>query len=217
MQDLGVKALNTPTVCIRCWKLADYLQLYSLTSLAAFTLRQHLDATALLVSSNQPVKVVEHKPLRDFFHAFGDVCGDVATKPLQTAFVTFLWVTRYDTLVLPETLDILDKWPEVNKKLLELVLWDDSNEDPRWIPDIYGIESIIRQRTDVIFPNEVTCSRCHKKIKTCEETVSYNPFPVVNWGIGQLMWCKKCVLLYNEECCWPWRRDYWMKMEEGTV
>lgn len=197
MQDL-----NTPILCVRCWKLADYVQLDTLKHVAGSSLGDHFNAMALLCTSGV---LGERQPdcLRHFFDAFQEVCADI--PPIRIIFVSFLWVTRFETGLMPRTLDILKENPTVNKALLRLLIYSKFKHKPNWIPDIVNIERHIQNRIEVAVRDEVTCSQCRLRVNTRNEPIFYNPFPVGQSSIGTLVWCKVCVAMFNEYRNWPWR------------
>lgn len=209
VQDIDVDHLKTPALCVRCWKLADYVQLHGLKSKAISCLNDHLDAMAWLASSDLDIREISPTPkwLGHFFDAFHEVCTDEATRPLQTVFITFLWVTRFHILELPQTWDILEQCPGANKELLRLLARHEVDNAIRWIPYDHNIEWDIHTRRVVKFENEIVCTRCDKEIKAGAEPRFYNPLPVDSSKIGQSMWCKHCVTLCNRERFWPWRRS----------
>lgn len=210
---LNVEALKTPLLCVRCWKLADYVQFDSLKSLATSTLSDHLDAMALLVSNDLDLAFIKPTPkwLRHFFDAFQEACTDEGAKPLQTTFVAFLWVTRFHTLELPQTLEILKESPGVNKELLRLLVRNKFDTKPRWIPITDQIERDIQDKKEITFMNKITCSKCRKEFEASAEPRFYNPFPTPFPCFGgsaqkeESMWCKGCVIELNGGCKWPWR------------
>lgn len=200
--------MNTAALCVRCWKLADYVQLDTLKARAISSLNDHLDAMAWLASSDLDIGEITPTPkwLGHFFDALQEACADIVTKPLRTAFVAFLWVTRFEMLHLPRTLDILKECPDANQELMSLLVWNRfDNDKPDWIPAIDNIEWDIRNKVDVPFEDGTICSDCDKTVSACMEPMFYNPFPVRGTPIGQMMWCKRCVLECNAERYWPWR------------
>ncbi|KAI7774374.1 hypothetical protein LA080_008848 [Diaporthe eres] len=162
-EGLTVQDLNTPILCVRCWKLADYVQLDTLKYVAGSSLGDHFNAMALLCTSGV-LKEGQPDCLRPFFDAFQEVCAD--TPPLRIIFVSFLWVTRFETGLMPRTLDILKENPTVNKALLHLLIYSKFKHKPGWIPDIVNIERHIRNRIEVAFWDEVTCSECRLRVNT---------------------------------------------------
>lgn len=199
-----MKDLKTPILCVLCWKLADYVQLDTLRLVAMQSLGDHFNAMALL-ATNGTLEKDQPRWLSHFFDAFHVVCSDMTTNKLQITFVSFLWVTRFETCILPQTLNILKKYPEVNEQLLDLLVYNNFNNAPGWIPKIANIEQIIKNRTEVEFDDEIICSRCDLKVNTLNEPAFYNPFPAPNTKIGAQMWCKLCVATFNQLRSWPWR------------
>lgn len=212
-----MKDFETPVFCVRCWKLADYLQLETLKHVSAQNLEDHLDAMALLASNDMDFEDMKPTWLKYFFDGFQAACADEVTKPLQTTFITFLWVTRFEMLQLSQTLEILRQFPDVQKDLLNLLIWNEFEKSPDWLPDSNHIERDIQNKKDITFPEEVQCSKCINKPKVGEGPRFYNPFPVGRSRIGQLMWCKKCAAKINQYRNWPWRNEGWGKLEKIKV
>lgn len=198
--------LKTPVLCVRCWKLGDYLQLASLQHLSISSLHDHLDAMALLASNDISMEDIQPKWLGHLFDAFREICADGGAEPLQTIPVTFLWVTRYKMLPLPQTVEVLSSFPDMNAELLKLLVQDEL-ERPAWIPRIGYILTNIRCMNEITFKDVIHCSGCYKKVKANEGPRFYNPFPARRRrkGIGKLMWCKDCVAKFNRDRNWPWR------------
>lgn len=212
VQELNVEALKTPLLCVRCWKLADYVQSDSLKSLATSKLSDHLDAMVLLASNDLDLASINPTPkwVRHFFDAFQEACTDEVTKPLQHSFVAFLWVTRFHTLELPQTLDILNGSPGVTKELLRLLVRNRLDTKPDWIPVTEEIERDIRNKKETPFISTITCSGCRKSFTAGVEPRFYNPFPtpfpsIFHGKKEDSMWCKGCVVELNGNCKWPWR------------
>lgn len=213
--DLDVKDLKTPALCVRCWRLADYVQLETLKKVAVSSLGQHLDAMAFLASSSywdygpQPTP----KWLGYLLEGLREVCRDDTTKPIHTMFTTFLWVTRFELLTLPETLDSLKKSREVNRQLTDLLIFEELDDDnwSDWIDIPWGHENMPREniarRNFIYFDRGGCCTYCERPVEE-EDLLFYNPFPMSTWkhfDIGDLMWCKSCATGINEQCKWPWR------------
>ncbi|KAG6353621.1 hypothetical protein INS49_005329 [Diaporthe citri] len=205
-QGLYVNDLKTPLLCVRCWKLADYVQLETLKSVAMSSLGEHLNAMAFL-STNGWLERDKPRWLSHFFDAFQEVCTDIVAAPLRIVFVSFLWVTRIDTGLLPQTLDILKKHPRVNRSLLQLLIYGKFKNRPTWIPDIINIERIIHNNMEITIKDEAICSKCRLRVNTCNEPIFYNPFPASLSNIGTLLWCKVCVATVLEFRTWPWRTN----------
>lgn len=208
--------LKTPVLCVRCWKLADYVQLDTLKGVAMESLKDHLDAMALLASHDLATRAINPKWMGYFFDAFQQACTNGATKSLQTEFVTFLWVTRWEMLHLPRTLDFLKENPDVNKELLKLLVCNSLSSNTYWFPDSHFIEEDIKNRKDLRFQHEILCSKCRKMIKFGLEPRFYNPFPIHPFSrpklnIGQWVWCKQCADKFNQERNWAWRPEASLK------
>lgn len=210
-QVLSVKDLKTPLLCVRCWKLADYLQLESFKSVATSSLEDHLDAMALLASNDLELENINPKWLRYFLDAFREVCADKGSKKLHETFITFLWVTRFEMLQLSKILEILERHPDMNRKMLDLLVWNEFLEKPDWLPNTKNIEQDIQNRKGIAFKDGTYCARCVKELNVGEGPRFYNPFPAGHSRIGQLMWCKRCTFQLNESRDWPWRngRQKW--------
>lgn len=215
-KELDTKHLNTPLLCVRSWKLADYLQLESLKEVAIWALEDHLDAMALLASNSQDMEAVKPIWFGHFFDALREVCAHTVMETLQSMFIAFLWVTRFKML-LPQTLEVLNKHPEVNNKLLQLLAWKRfEGRPPRWLPEshmFYNIEHDIHDAKAITFKSVQSCVKCRKDIKLTQGPAFYNSFPIransseARKDIGQLVWCKWCVDKFNEARSWPWRYD----------
>lgn len=206
VSDIYVKDLNTPLSCVRCWKLADYVQLDTLKMAALSSLEDHFNAMALLSSGGGRIEGTRPTWWRHFIDAFQEVCSDISTKPLQATFVTFLWVTRFETLHQRQILDVLKKYPDVNEILLSMFVRGEFIAG--WLPRLINIQMDIKNRGEIQTGFNDTCARCYKKLNPFEEAVFYNPLPVAAGPrIGQLKWCKQCVAEINEERGWPWRND----------
>lgn len=202
-EGLNVQDLKTPVLCVRSWKLADYMQLETLKTVSISSLSDHLNAMALLATNGC---LEEHEPkwLSHFFSAFQEVCADTITTPLRDAFVAFLWIGRFEMGVLPQTLDMLKKYPEVNKELLHLLIRNKCQNEPYWLRDIKNLESQVRNRQEIARPKELMCMRCGVKVDTSDQPIFYNPIPVGLVAIGQSRWCKVCVENLNGHRRWPW-------------
>lgn len=201
-QGLTVKDFKTPALCVRCWRLADYVQLETLKSVAISSLEDHLDAMALLATNIRE----DSTPiwLGYFLDALREVCANEVTEPLQTIFVAFLWVTRFEMSDLPQMWEALREHLDVNKAPLHLLIWNQLDDPPNWISNV---EPEIETRTDITFEELFICSACSGVVRSEEEPRFYNPFPSrrTSKGIGQLKWCKDCVANINERRTWPWR------------
>lgn len=226
--DIDVKELDTPAICIRCWRLADYIQLQTLQRVAISSLGQHLDAMALLAFNNRhwfqrddgQLVGVDHdgpqpKWLTHLLDAFREVCVDVATKPLLPTFVAFLWVARFELLEVQEVSDCLHQCQGLDDGLRTLMLKGDFSLTvplPRWLPFLHtgDIVEKTRERRHIVFPLEDhfafhgNCWECEEEL-TNEETLYSNPFPIVDAEIQQATWCHECVERFNRHCRWPWR------------
>lgn len=210
-----MKELSTPVLCVRCWELADYVQLESLKDVSILSLEDHLNAMALLASSDSNLEEMKPKWLEHFFDAFKEVFAHTATEPLQTTFITFLWVTRFEILELSQTLDVLRQYPVAHKDLLHLLIGHEVGNKAEWLPSINQLQQEIRNKKKVFLQIEFKCSNCQRKIKLGPRF--YNPFPTQRAGIGQLMWCKGCVSSFNEHRNWPWRFNMMAKKENIQV
>lgn len=220
VSDLDVKDLKTPAICVRCWRLADYVQLGTLKDVVVSSLGQHFDAMALLASSSYWDDDGPHPPpkwLTYLLEGVREACHDDTTKPIHTIFTTFLWVTRFELLGLPETLDTLERSHEINRKLTKLLvfdeLYDDDDNWANWI-ETESCRQNIARRSIMYFDRNRCCTECKGSV-TEEELVFYNPFPVsakgLGFDIGEFMWCEGCATKINEECRWPWRSDCIMR------
>lgn len=209
VQGIDVRILNTPALCVRCWKLADYVQLESFKSVAISTLKDHLDAMVLLAANDQIVKGFKPKWLRYFFEAFREVCAEKLTKPLRTIFITFLWVARINMVCLKPTSEMLETHPEVSRELLERLVYQVLNEGLDWIPQSKHIVHHIHTARISKLLGMTSCSGCSKEVNVNVEPRFYNPFPIESSKskIGDLMWCKQCVAKMNEDRSWPWRTE----------
>lgn len=188
------------------------MQLESLKAVAVSSLGQHLDAMALLATSNDFEARLTDIPewLSDFLDALREVCHDDATKPLHAIFATFLWVTRFTLLLVPELLEEVEQCHGVNRILMRLLVFgtlgiDDADNDD-W-PDWVGPASWrwdIEERGAFNYCPSKTCHECERFIAR-DETEFYNPFPLAGYSIGRVKWCERCVDKFNEDRCWPWR------------
>lgn len=180
------------------------------------SLKDHLDAMALLASNDMTAEHIKPKWMGYFFDAFQHACANGATKSLQTEFVTFLWVTRFEMLHLPRTLDFLKEYPDVNKEILKLLVRNSLSINTYWFPDMHFVEEDVQNRKDLRLHYEIFCSHCGKMVKAGSEPRFYNPFPVhpfsrPKFNIGQLIWCKECADWFNQERNWPWRPEASLK------
>lgn len=219
-KELETQHLKTPLLCVRSWKLADYLQLESLKEAAIWALEDHLDAMVLLASSNADIEVVEPIWFGHFVDAFREVCAHSVMETLQGMFIAFLWVSRFKML-LPQTLEVLNKHPDVNNKLLKLLAWKQfEKKPPYWFPESlshfgHKIEDDIHSAKAIVINDSQNCAKCLKAIAPSQGPKFYNPLPtrprptfgVGRKEIGQLVWCKLCVDDINEERTWPWQRE----------
>lgn len=200
-----MKDLDTPLSCVRSWKLADYVQLKTLKITSLSSLEDHLNAMALLSTGSWRIGSTKPAWWGHFGDAFQEVCSDEITSPLQATFVTFLWVTRFETIHERQILDVLNRYPGVNEMLLSMFVRGEFRAG--WIPHLIGIELDIKNRGEIEIEFSDTCARCHRHLDPVG-AVFYNPFPVgAGLLIGQLKWCKQCVAKINEERSWPWRND----------
>lgn len=216
--DLDVRDLKTPALCVRCWILADYVQLETLKNVVISSLGQHFDAMALLARSSYWDDGPQPPPkwLTYLLEGLREVCRDDTTKPIHTIFTAFLWVTRFELLNLPEMLDTLERSHGVNKKLMRLLVFANLDNEDSW-PDWFDYKSCsqsIARRSIIYFDRIRCCSECKRSV-TEEELVFYNPFPVSTknmcFDIGEFIWCKGCATKVNEKCRWPWRSYRIMK------
>lgn len=202
-EGLNVQDLKTPVLCVRSWKLADYMQLETLKTVSISSLNDHLNAMTLL-ATNGFLEEREPKWLSHFFSAFQEVCADVVTTPLRDAFVAFLWISKFEMGILPQTLDMLEKYPQIKKEMLLLLIWNKCQNKPSWLCNIKNIESHVQNRRDIPRLSEVTCSKCRVRVNTGDQPLFHNPFPVGQLTIGQLSWCRMCVENFNSHRRWPW-------------
>lgn len=204
VSDIYVKDLNTPLSCLRCWKLADYVQLDTLKITSLSSLEDHFNAMALLSSGSWHLGSTTSTWWGHFVDAFQEVCSEVIMKPFQLTFVTFLWVTRFETLHKRQILDLLNQYPDANELLLYILVRTKYKRIPSWIPRDIEIHHI-KTRDKITFEVVIPCAYCKKQLKSCEDTIFYNPFSVFEARIGQLKWCQQCVAKINAERSWPWR------------
>lgn len=208
---LDVKDLKTPALCVRCWRLADYVQLESLKKVATSSLGQHLDAMALLASSSHWDDGPETPPnwLTYLLEGLREVCHDDTTQSIHIKFAAFFWVTRFELFHFPETMDALERSQGVNKKLMKLLAFGslDAIYNDDWIENSSWPE-YIAERSPIYHDRDRRCSECNRSIGS-EGLVFSNPLPVIRnksrSDIGALMWCKCCADKFNENCRWPWR------------
>lgn len=212
-KELDTKDLNTPLLCVRSWKLADYLHLESLKEVATWALEDHLDAMVLLASNDVDIGLVEPIWFGHFVDAFREVCAHAVMETFQNMFITFLWVTRFKML-LPQTFEVLNKHPDVNNKLLKLLAWKEFEKvRTQWFPKShspYDVEHDIHNTKAITISDVQSCAECGKGIGPGQGPRFYNPFPILNiFGqhskIGQLVWCKQCVDNFNHRRSWPWQ------------
>ncbi|KKY37077.1 hypothetical protein UCDDA912_g02913 [Diaporthe ampelina] len=180
-ENLDVEDLKTPAICVRCWKLADYLQLESLKTVAVSSLREHLDTMAWLACGTWTYNDGDIPTwLICLLDAVMEVCIDETTKPLVSTFAAFLWVTRFEVLVLPHTLDCLAESHSLNKTLVKLLALNGFGEDedwPEWIPDTANTPREIKNKDRITYEHWVTCADCDAMINTKDDVVIHNPFP----------------------------------------
>lgn len=203
--DLDVKDLKTPGLCVRCWRLADYLQFETLKQVAMSSLQDHLDAMALLASCNGYTEGVQPNWLTYLLEAFREVCFDETTKPLHNTFAAFLLVTRFEVLTLPQTLDVLNDCHGLCQSLLKLFVWSAFEDQPTWIPNKVNIK-VIQTTKRPTFTSAIYCEVCDEEIDPDSERVFWDPFPANPWAVNaRSTWCESCAAKFSEECCWPWR------------
>lgn len=227
-----MKELKTPVLCIRCWRLADYVHLESLKSKAISSLGQYLDSIALLAFNNgywvetddgsvciDRYGAPPPKWLHYLVDAFREVCIDKTTKPLLPTFVAFLWVTRFDLLEVREVMESLNQCHGLNEELRKVMLWRSLHPlriMPAWLSfgSTSDVLDKIRERGFIDFSEcgPEVCSECHSSFPQGEVRF-HNPFPVEGNEIGDLTWCRCCVDIFNASRRWPWRsngaRDTW--------
>lgn len=202
-KDLNVEDLKTPVLCVRTWKLGNYMQLETLKKVSISSLSDHLNAMALLATDGFLDKR-EPKWLSHFFDAFQEVCADIVTTPLRNNFISFIWICKFEMGLLPRTLDVLKQYPEVNQELLQLLIKNKPQDGLYWFPNIRNIEWHAKNRKETIRPIEVICSNCRTKIEATKRPIFFNPFPVGQVTTGELKWCRACAENLNGHRKWPW-------------
>lgn len=227
-EELNLEAQNTPLLCVCSWKLADYLQLDTIKPVAASALQEHLNAMLLLASSDKDLRKVKPVWLTHFMDAFREVCTHMVLRPLQSEFVAFLWIARFEILCLGEIWEILDNHHDVRDQLHQLLIFhkfSDRSDKPLLVPwDCCDIESEIQTKRDPRWEDKDECSLCGNKkpaardsdieesVRASDEPWFYNPLPMIefatDWdipGIGEETWCKGCAYHFIEgRSRWPW-------------
>ncbi|KAG8158282.1 hypothetical protein KVR01_012043 [Diaporthe batatas] len=221
-EELDVSALNTPLLCLSCWKLADYLRLVSLKSVVRSAINDHLNAMLLLASTDEDLEYLTgcgRKPiwLGHFMDAFREVCAHAVFRPLQAEFVAFLWVTRLEMLDLREIWDTLDEHKDVRAKLLHLLIRQErgivDGTSSRLIPRGRLIDAAIRNksRPEAGGFEDSRCFRCDVRYMLTDDPWFYNPLPMQHYTqcntIGRTQWCKQCADFINASRTQGWRLD----------